>query len=370
MRIGFIAAACAASLSLGACGTDVVPEKQASEVRAVSIAQVALRPIAGSFEAAGLLVSREEAAVGSELSGFKVASVLVEEGAYVKQGEPLARLDAALLRAKIAQARANVEQARAQAAQAQGEAARVRGLDGTGILSDEQIDSRRFQARSAQASVEVARAALNDLLTQESRMVIRAPVSGIVLERTVRPGDIASPGQPMFRIARGSMIELAAEVPEDQLAVVKVGQPASVTLPSGTSIVGQVRLVSPRIDPQTKLGEVRVRLPAHPELRAGGFGRARFEGAAIPVPAVPERAVQFEASGPQIVIVTKQNRADRVAVKTGERADGFVELVEGPPVGTRVALGGGAFLLDGDPVKPVVAKPKPAQQTAAGGDRS
>ena len=306
-------------------------------------------------------------AAGSELSGYKVATVLFEEGAYVKQGQPLARLDSSLLRARIAQAQANVDQARAQAAQAQGEAARVKGLDGTGILSDEQIATRRFQARSAQAAVEVARAALNDLRTQNSKMIIRAPVSGVVLERTVRPGDIASPGQPMFRIARGSMIELDAEVPEDDIARIRGGQPATVTLPSGTSIVGQVRLVSPRVDPQTKLGRVRVSLPGNSELRAGGFGSVRFEVPGASVPSVPEQAIQFEASGPELVVVTKDNKADRRSVKTGERANGFVELVDGPPVGTRVALGGGAFLLDGDAVKPVLkrqpATPAPAAKT-------
>lgn len=346
--------------TLGACSGDSdtaeTDTQSTSEARAVSVTSVQMRSIAGSFTASGLLVPREEAAVGAELAGYKVSDVYFEEGAYVKKGQALARLDAGLLQAKIAQAQANVAQARAQGAQAQSEAARVAGLDGTGILSDEQIQSRRTGAKSASAAVDVALAQLNDLRAQERRMIIRAPVSGTILERSVRPGDVSSPGSPMFRIASGNQIELDAEVPEDTLASLSKGNPATVTLASGTELSGTIRLVSPRVDPQTKLGRVRVQMANSSELRAGGFASARFSRGMTPVPAVPEKAVQFEASGPLLTVIQKDNTARRVEVKTGSRADGFVALVEGPPVGTRVALGGGAFLLDGDKVKPVAAR--------------
>ena len=126
-------------------------------------------------------------------------------------------------------------------------------------------------------------------------------------------------------------------------------------MPGGETFPGEVRLISPRIDPQTKLGRVRVRLPVDPSLRAGGFASASFQREAQPVPAVPEKAVQFEASGPLVTVIDADNRAQRMSVRTGARADGYVELIEGPAAGTRVALGGGAFLLDGDLVDPVAA---------------
>ncbi len=313
--------------------------------------------MAGTLTASGLLVPREEAAVGSELSGFRVADVLVDEGAAVKQGQVLARLDPGLLMAKIAQAEAGVAQAKAQAVQARAEAARVAGLDGSGILSDEQIGSRRSQASSADAGVQVAQAQLNELRTQQQRMVIRAPVAGTVLERLTRRGDVASPAQPMFRIARDSLVELDAEVPEDALAGISVGDAATVRLSSGQELQGTARLLSPRVDPQTKLGRVRVRLPVDKALRPGGYAAVVFSRGATPVPAVPEKAVLFEASGPLLIVIDKDNRARRVPIKTGTRANGFVAIEQGPPVGTRVAMGGGAFLLDGDLVDPVAAGP-------------
>ncbi len=361
MKIGFLALPFAAVLALtAACSNkpeSAEPMADGTGARAVSVATVELRPMAGTLTASGLLVPREEAAVGSELSAFRVAEVLVDEGASVKKGQVLAHLDPGLLLAKIAQAEASVAQAKAQAVQARAEAARVDGLDGSGILSDEQIGSRRSQAQSANAAVQVAAAQLNELRTQQRRMVIRAPVAGTVLERMVRPGDVASPAQPMFRIARDGLIELDAEVPEDAMAAISVGEAATVELPSGVELSGTARLLSPRVDPQTKLGRIRVRLPIHAELRAGGYARAVFSRTATPVPAVPEKAVQFEASGPLLIVVDKDNRARRVSIKTDTRADGFVAIEQGPPVGTRVALGGGAFLLDGDLVDPVSGKP-------------
>lgn len=338
----------------------------AQSARAVSVTRVATRPIGGSFVASGLLVPFEEAAVNSELSGYRVTAVFVDEGDMVHAGQPLARLDPTLIEAKIAQAHAQVAQSQAKANQAQGEANRVRDLDGTGVLADEQIATRRGDAASAGAAVDVSRAQLKDLLTQRAQMVIRAPVSGVVLQRTIRPGAVASPGgDPMFRIARDRRIELDAEVPEDTLATIQPGTPAQVSLPSGVGFAGSVRFVSPRIDSQTKLGRARIRLPIDPQLRAGGFARAEFQRAARTVTAVPEGAVQFEASGPLLVVIDANNHAHRQPVRTGARAGGWVELLQGPPAGSRVAMGGGAFLLEGDLVRPV---DRTAGPTATGGN--
>ena len=355
------------ALSTAACTKkpdNTVPPKAVADgagARAVSVTEVVLRPMAGSMTASGLLVPREEIAVGAEIAGYRVAAVLVEEGAMVKKGQLLARLDPGLLQARISQGKAGVVQAQAKARQAKKEAARVKGLDGTGILSDEQIDSRRAQAAGANAAVQVAQAQLDDLRAQQQRMEIRAPVAGRVLERSVRPGDIAAMSQPMFRIARDGLIELDAEVPEAALAAINPGDAAEVTLSSGAQLTGSTRRISPRVDPQTKLGRVRVALPLDTALRAGGFASVVFSRDVQPVPAVPEKAVQFEASGPLLIVIDADNRARRVPIRTGVRDDGFVKLEQGPPVGTRVALGGGAFLLDGDKVDPI---PVPMAQSA------
>jgi HlyD family secretion protein len=280
---------------------------------------------------------------------------LVEPPAQVRRGQPLAVLDDTLLRAQIAQQTALVAQQQVAAEQADRQAKDVAGLDNQGVLSTEQIDQRRFQARSSHAALEAQQAQLKDLQTREGLMTIRAPVSGLVLARNVRPGDIstASSTTPMFRMARDSLVELQAQVAEGDMAGIRVGDAVQVTLPDGTSIQGHVRLIDPNIDTQTKLGTVRVSLPVRPDLRPGGFGRAVFTGLARTAPTVPETAIRYDADGASVMVLGQGNRVSQVPVRTGNHAGGYVELVQGPPTGSKVLLGAAAFVLPGDVVRPV-----------------
>lgn len=360
-----IAAAAAAGLALGlyACSS---PKKAASTPAApplaVTVSQIEMRPLTEGVTATGSLVSREEAAVSSELAGYRIAQVYADEGAWVKRGQPLARLDDTLLRSQVDQSAANLALQEVAAQRAHAEAERVAGLDNQGVLSQEQISERRLAAKSADAQVAVARAALNDLRTREKRMVITAPVSGRVLERTARPGDVSSPGTTLYRIARDGLVELDAELNESDLALVSRGDHARVTLPSGAPVAGVVRFVSPRIDPQSKLGHARIALPVREDLRPGGFARATFEAASHPAPAAPGGAIHFDADGAYVMTVDATHHVHRVPVKTGRRANGWVELVQGPGAGTQVALGGAANVLEGDKVR---TAPAPASAASA-----
>ncbi len=344
----------AATALLAACSRPAAaPKGAAASAVTVSVAPVERRDLTGGLEASGQLVSREEAAVNTELNGYRVAQVFVDQGAQVTQGQPLARLDDTLLRSQIAQQRAVVTQQKVAAERSEEEAARVKGLDDAGVLPQEQIVQRRLAARSAKAVTAAAQAQLDDLLTRQAMMVVRAPVSGRVLSRTVRPGDVAAPATTMFRLARGGIVELNAEVPEGDLAKVAAGDPAVVKLPDGASVQGVVRLVSPEVDAQTRLGRVRVTMPVRPDLRPGGFGRVSFAGASHPAVTAPESAVRFDADGAFVMVLQAGDRVRRTPVRTGLRQGGRVELLSGPGVGARVLLGGGAFVLDGDVVRPV-----------------
>lgn len=341
-----------AATGLTACGDKKDKPAQtaqaAAPARAVSIGSVETRPLGGGVEASGQLVSREEAAVGSELSGYRVARLYADEGDWVRAGQPLAQLDATLLRAQV-------DQQAALTAQAQAEAKRVAGLDGQGVLSQEQIETRRYTAKAQEA-------ALNELRTRVSRMTITAPVSGRVLQRGVQPGQIAGGGTtPWFTIARDGLVELDAEVNEADLAGVRPGQPVQVSLPGGQSVSGVVRLVSPRVDSNSRLGRVRVRLPVRPDLRPGGFGRATFGASGAPVTAVPETAIRYEADGLYVMTVDGANRAHQTPVKIGQKGGGWAQLVQGPPAGTRIVLGGASFVTDGDVIRPAASTQQAAR---------
>ncbi len=358
MRISGALALMAALALVGCHKPAAVAGPPAGGSRTVRVVTVELRPLHGGLETSGVLISREEAAVNAEqaLDGFRVLKVFVEPDAYVRQGQPLAQLDDTLLRAQIAQAQAQVAEQKVAADQADLQAKDVQGLDKQGILSTEQIDQRRFQARSAHAALDAQIAALNDLETREQRMVIRAPVAGLVLTRNVRPGDIASASAttPMFTIARDGLIELEAQVAEGDMAGIHVGDAVAVKLPDGSTVNGSVRLIEPGIDPQTKLGKVHVQLPARPDLRPGGFGRASFTGLTRTVLAAPETAIRYDADGASVMMVGAGDHVQQVPVKTGAHEGGYVELLQGPPAGSRVLMGSSAFVLPGDVVNPIV----------------
>jgi HlyD family secretion protein len=222
------------------------------------------------------------------------------------------------------------------------------------VLSQEAIDQRRFQARAAEATAAAQAAALKDVRTRYAKMAVTAPVSGLILERTVRPGDMSATGggTPWFRLARDSEIELAAQLSDSDMANIRAGQHADVTLPRGSVVPGVVRLVSPQIDPQTKLGIVRVHLPVRLDIRAGGFGRAVFTDVSGAVLAAPETAVRYDADGASVMVLGPDNRVRHVPVQTGQRGGGYVQLTKGPPAGSRIVQNAAAFLLDGDMVRP------------------
>ncbi|MBO9558428.1 MAG: efflux RND transporter periplasmic adaptor subunit [Caulobacter sp.] len=341
-----------AATGLTACGDKkdkpAAKAPAAAQARAVSVGSVETRPLGGGVEASGLLVSREEAAVGSELSGYRVARLYADEGDWVRAGQPLVQLDDTLLRAQV-------EQQAAVTAQADAEARRVSGLDGQGVLSQEQIETRRYQAKAQEA-------ALKELRTRVSRMTITSPVSGRVLSRGVQPGQIAGGGTtPWFTIARDGLVELDAEVNEADLAGIRAGQPAQVSLPSGQMVQGVVRLVSPRVDSNSRLGKVRVRLPVRDDLRPGGFGRASFGASGAAVTAIPESAIRYEADGLFVMTVDSNNRAHQTAIKVGQKGGGWAQLVQGPPVGTRIVLGGASFVTDGDVIRPATSTQQAAR---------
>lgn len=337
----------------------------ASGVQAMRVTQVEMRPLASGVASTGRLLPREEAAVGAELGGYRVARVMVDEGAWVEAGQPLAQLDDTLLAAQIRQAEAQLAQQEATASFRESSAKRVEGLDKSGALSAEEVQQRKTDAAAARAAVDVSKAQLDEMKTRQARLTLRAPVRGRVLERAIRPGDISAPGGvPYFRISRDGLVELDAEVPDQRLAAIKPGDGATVTLADGKVIAGKVRFISPRVSETTSLGHARISMPYDPTLRPGGFASASFGGASRSASTVIASAVRYEAGGPVVMLVDQGNKLKRVPVKLGERTKDFVELVEGPGPGSTVLAVGSAFSLEGDVIKPLAAD-APAAAPAA-----
>ncbi|MEQ1780107.1 MAG: efflux RND transporter periplasmic adaptor subunit [Hyphomonadaceae bacterium] len=362
------------SLGLFACGQKPAPAEEAAVTasgsalakpgagQAMRVTRIENRSLAGEVVATGRLVVREEAAVGSELTGYRVAAVYVDEGDWVKQGQPMAKLDDALLQAQIAQAEATLATQKANLDFKKNQLDRAVSLEKEGAFSKELLEQRRAETASAEASLLSSQAAVNEMKVREARMVLRAPVAGVVLQRSIRPGDISAAvaSAPYFRLASNGLIELDAELPDAKLTLIHEGSPATVTLTTGDTVQGKVRFVSPRVDQNTSLGRARIALPFNKNLRPGSFAEAHFNSTSAGVLAVSAGAIRYEAGGPSVMLVGDNNQVKQVPVKLGERTGDYVQLVSGPPAGSRVLAVGSSFSLDGDVIQPIEGDAAPA----------
>jgi RND family efflux transporter MFP subunit len=185
--------------------------KPAPKVKPVVVAAVPMgankgvvRP--GGLTASGYVVARTRATIASEVTG-RVVEVRVEEGQAVKAGQvlaildgSLAKVDAASSQARALSAQAAADSAQAQYVQAQRDLARYESLASTGYVSDANVQSARLKARVAQTQVALSQAQLvaaqadaNRSRVQLGRYEIRAPFTGIVIDKAAQPGEIISP---------------------------------------------------------------------------------------------------------------------------------------------------------------------------------
>ncbi|GAA0631616.1 efflux RND transporter periplasmic adaptor subunit [Sphingomonas ursincola] len=316
----------------------------------------------------GTVSARDEISIGTAVQDQRIAAVLVDEGDRVVAGQILARLETETLRAQTRQAEAAVARARAAIAQqeavnveAQASLQRILPLGRSGAVSEQQVDERRAQAGSAAGGLQVARAELAqaeaqlaDVRSQLSRTEIRAPVAGIISERLARIGALASGPDPLFRLIRAGQLELDGEVSELDLAAIDIGRPVRVEVAGvAAPVEGRVRLVAPKVDPQTRLGRVRISLPADADIRAGAFARGTIliGDAAAPV-TLPRSAVTTTAQGAaSVMAVSADGRAARRVVSLGRNDEETVEITQGLRAGERVVARATAFVRDGDRVQ-------------------
>ncbi len=351
LRLPFLAAAV---LALAACGGGDQDEAEAiqagtpASVTAVTITETALPRV---ISASGSVSAWEEVPVGAETGGLTAVSVQVDEGDYVRQGQPLVQLNDALLRAQVAQQEAQVQTAEANAARDDAALARAQELRDRGFLSQASLDTALANQRSAQANLSAARAALSETRTRLSQATIRAPVSGLIIRRSVTRGQIIQPGAELFRIVRDGRLELDAQVPETELPLIRAGMTATVTSDQAGETAGRVRIVTSEVDPQTRLGVARIALTAPGALRPGMFARAAIDAGAQASLVAPIEAVVFREGQPGVYVIAADNTARFTPVTTGARQEGLVALTGGVQAGQRIVVRGAGFLGDGDPVQ-------------------
>lgn len=339
------------ALALTACGKkpDAAPQAPKSTLT-VSAETVNVVSLPRRVDASGTVLAWQDIPISSETGGLEVTAVLVDEGVHVKQGQPLVQLDDRVLRAQVKQAAAAVTSAEAVLAQNQAALKRSEDLKAKGFLAQSALDTAVANQKTAEAQVLTAKAALGEAQAKLDQSVIRAPVTGLITSRSVVKGQVINVGTELFRLVRDDQLEMNAQIPEADLPYVKAGMTAQVSGDHGTT-VGRVRVVTPQVDPTTRLGMARITLPVTSPFRSGNFGTASIDVGQIPVMAVPQGSIVFRDGKPGLYVIGAQDKVHFVQVITGEHfAGGLVEIRSGLTPGSRIVTQGGGFLGDGDRV--------------------
>lgn len=355
------------ALSVAACsGQKGEEEKKPAEGALVeaTLATEAVAPLV--ISGSGTVAAWQEAPIGAEVGGLTATAVLADEGQYVKQGQPLLKMNDAVLRAQLQQAQAGIQSARAQAVEAERAYQRYKELFDKGYASQSALDQKEAAYKTAQAQVATAEASAAQAQTQLNQTVVRAPVSGLITSRTAVAGQIVSPGTELFRIVRDNRIEMNMEVVETELSALKAGMIATVTGETGQTVTGTVRVVTPAVNQQTRLGYARISIPADAGFKPGQFARASITVGEQPAVLIPQKAVVYQQNQPVAFVVEANNKVSGRKVKTGERRGDAIVIASGVSAGEKVVTSGAGFLVDGDAVR-VSKTTTPAGAEKAGG---
>ena len=357
----------AASLLLAAGGgTALLVHAQDSKAPAVAAPRPALTvtvttplraTVATAVAANGNIAAWQEAIVGAEANGMRLAEVLVNVGDVVRKGQVLARFDSAMAQADLAQSRATVAEAEANLAEAAANAQRARDLQPSGALSAQQVAQLLTAERTAQARLEAVKAAQQ---VQQLRLLhaeVLAPDSGVISARSATVGAVVPAGSELFRLIRQGRLEWRGEVAAAELVQIRRGQKVRLD-GAGAPVTGTVRQVAPTVDAATRNALVYVDLPdTGGRLKAGMFARGEFATGSSTALSLPQSAVLLRDGFSYVFAVGADNRAAQLKVSTGRRSGERIEILAGLDEKARVVTSGGGFLADGDTVRVVAAPP-------------
>jgi RND family efflux transporter MFP subunit len=343
-------------LLLAACSDSATePAAVAAPSLSVDVAQLTTRTLTGRIPAAGGLHAWEEMSLGVELSGQRVAEVLVEVGDEVRAGQPLLRLDRRTLEVELRQAQARLAQAQAQKKVAEADLARATELQQRGLMPARDRDLSWAAAEAAKADLLAAQAQRESAELRLGFATLDAPDGGVVSWRGVQPGQVVVAGTELLRLIRQGRIEWRAELGERDLARVSPGMPARLRAADGTLTPGVVRQIAPALDRASRSAVVYVDLPQPGRLRAGMYAQGELLLGEHAVDTLPDAALVERDGFRYVFVVGADDVVAQRRVEIGARQDGLIEIRAGVAAGERVAVSGAGFLGDGDRVRVVQA---------------
>ncbi len=340
-------------LGLAACGEAQQDSQHAAPAAAkvtTTVVQIATLP--RLYAAPGSVVSDETIHIASRVTGF-IQQLPVREGDRIAAGALLAQIDPSDLEGAIQQTEATVKAAETELEDAVRDQARIVELAASGTVASETVRKAQVRRSFALARKAEAVAARDTARAQLRYTSITSPVDGVVVERHVEPGDLATPGKPLLVIVSDRAVLFETFIPESLVAHIRIGDPASVQIDAlSTSREGAVVRVVPAGDPVTRRFLVKVAFAEQAGLLSGMFGRAKLQIGEDRSPVAPPGALVERGGLRGVFEIDDANIARFRWLRTGRETADWVEVQAGLGGGERIAVSGLEALRDGMPTAP------------------
>ncbi|MBI5756107.1 MAG: efflux RND transporter periplasmic adaptor subunit [Nitrospirae bacterium] len=298
----------------------------------------------------GTVYYQEVSDVASEVDGL-VETVNFEEGRKIEKGETLVKLNADLLQKTIQAAQASYEKVIVDIEKAKIDLQRIERLYREGLAPEQEYDEHRFNVLGKEKMAESLKAEMERLEAGLVRKVIKAPISGVILQRRADIGEWLSPGSPVVTIAGSDVVDIVVNVPEEVLRFIVPGQTVRVES-GGREITGEVFTVIPKGDIATRTFPVKIRVQNNRYLMEGMDAKVILPiGKKRRSLIVPRDAV-ITIPGNTVVFAVTDSKAATIPVKvTGY--DGMSAWVNSDILfdGMKVVIKGNERLRDGQPVE-------------------
>jgi membrane fusion protein, multidrug efflux system len=278
----------------------------------------------------------ERAVISAKLTGT-IATLPWGLGQAVPAGDILVTLS-------VPETEARVRQAQASLAEAARATERERTLVAKGVNAPDSLRDAEDRLRFAQAGLAEAEAML-------AHASIRAPFAGVVTEKTVLPGDLATPGLPLLTLESTARLRAEGAVPEQAAASLRIGDPLPVVIQDGAApVAGRIEELSTAADALSRSVLVKVALPAG-SARSGQFARLQVTGGTSEILTIPPAALTRFGQMERVFVLT-EGRAVLRLVKAGRTTGDRLEILSGLNAGEQIVLAPPAALRDGQRVTP------------------
>lgn len=370
-RCGIVAAGAIAVL-LGGCGHEEPVAPAEVEVR---VTKATAGPVAVSDELPGRVVAYRIAEIRPQVGGI-VQRRLFEQGAHVREGQPLFQINPAPFQADVNSAAATLQRAEAIYARAKTQAERLQPLVAADAISRQSYDDAVAERDQAAADVAQARAALERRRLDLSFARITSPISGVIGQTLVTEGALVSAldANPLATVQQIDQVYVDVRQPvariealRDAVATGMADQSAPVDILTSSGKLhpakGRILFSGIAVDAGTGDAVVRILVP-NPDkhLLPGMFVRARLPRFSLPEAiTVPEQSVRRSGGKPRVSIVDSKGRVHERSVVVGDIMEGRSVILSGLQAGEKVIVEGHDRVLPDTPVTPVAWRPADAQ---------